>query len=142
MMNRKIIFSMMLSIALAFVSCKKETQATDSTETKTSVLISEAPIQLIQFHSEHRCMTCSKIESLAMESLQNVEGVPFQLVNVDAQENAAFAEEFEATGTALFLYNTQTGAKKDLTEFAFMQAGNQTAFIEALTQEVEVFKAQ
>jgi thioredoxin-related protein len=141
-MSQKILFSLMLFIMLLLLSCKKEMQETNPNLEVTAVLTSEAPIQLIQFHSEHRCMTCNKIESLAIESLQNLEGVPFQLVNVDAKENAAFAEEFEATGTALYLYNKQTGAKKDLTEFAFMNAGNPMVFLETLIQEVETFKAQ
>ena len=85
--------------------------------------------EVIQFHSEHRCVTCVKIEKLTRATLaKTYPGIPFRLINADDKKNAKIAEQFEATGTALFLYNAKTGKKKDLTEFAFMKAGNETAF--------------
>lgn len=88
-----------------------------------------APIEVIQFHSEHRCVTCVKIEKLTRATLtKSYPAVAFSLVNVDDKKNAKKAEQFEASGTALFLYNAKTGKKKDLTEFAFLKAGNEAAF--------------
>ena len=85
--------------------------------------------EVIQFHSEHRCVTCVKIEKLTRATLaKTYPGIPFRLINADDKKNAKIAEQFEATGTALFLYNAKTGKKKDLTEFAIMKAGNETAF--------------
>ena len=61
-------------------------------------------IEVIQFHSEHRCITCLKIEKLARATLaSNFKSVPFKLVNVDDKRNVKMTEQFEATGTALFL---------------------------------------
>ena len=54
--------------------------------------------------------------------------IPFSLVNVDDKNNAQKAGQFQATGTALFLYNPKTGQKKDLTDFAFMNAGSDKKF--------------
>ena len=99
----------------------------------------KAKIEVIQFHSEHRCMTCNKIEKLSREALKDFPSIPFSLVNVDDEKNEKKAEEFEAYGTALFLYNPATGEKKDLTEFAFMNAGNEEKFIDELKKEIQAF---
>lgn len=99
----------------------------------------EVTIEVIQFHSEHRCITCKKIESLTIETLKSYPNIPFVLVNVDDEKNEKKAEQFEATGTALFLYNPKTGQKKDLTDFAFMNSGNKTKFIAGLKKEIERF---
>jgi phosphoribosylanthranilate isomerase len=91
--------------------------------------VQTAGFEVIQFHSEHRCVTCVKIEKLTRATLvKTYPGIPFRLINADDKKNAKIAEQFEATGTALFLYNAKTGKKKNLTEFAFMKAGNETAF--------------
>ncbi len=51
------------------------------------------------------------------------------------------AEQFEATGTALFLYNPKTGKKKDLTDFAFMNAKSKPEeFKKGLINEIKNFK--
>lgn len=99
-------------------------------------------IKVIQFHSEHRCMTCNLIEKLSKETLQkHFPNIPFQLVNVDDEKNEKMAEEFSATGTALFLYNTVTKKKKNLTDFAFMNAKSKPeVFKEGLKKEIEIFK--
>lgn len=84
-------------------------------------------------------MTCNNIEALTQETLQSYSSIPFLLVNVDDAKNFKKAEEFEAAGTALFLHNPKTGKKKDLTDFAFMNAGNKAKFIEGLKKEIELF---
>mgnify|MGYP001499158671 CR=1 FL=1 len=96
-------------------------------------------MEVLQFHSEHRCMTCNKIEEYARETLKSYPSVSFSLVNVDDKKNEKMAEKFEATGTALFLYNAKTGKKKDLTDFAFMNAGNKEKFIAGLKKEMDQF---
>lgn len=97
-------------------------------------------VEVIQFHSEHRCQTCLKIETLTKATLSSdFATVPFKLVNVDDKQNAKLAEKFEATGTALFLYDAKSGRKKDLTEFAFMKAGEEGAFKVELKKYIEDF---
>ena len=97
-------------------------------------------VEVIQFHSEHRCVSCVKIEKLTRTTLSNnFPGMPFTLVNLDDKKNVKKAEQFEATGTALFLYNTKTGRKKDLTEFAFMKAGDDQKFEAELKKYIEDF---
>ena len=101
--------------------------------------VAQTDYQLIQFHSEHRCMTCKKIEKFSEVIARDFEEVPFVLINVDDDANEDQAREFEATGTALFLYNTKTGEKKNLTEFAFMKAGDEDKFKTGLKAEIETF---
>ena len=84
-------------------------------------------------------MTCNKIEKLTRQTLKDFPGIPFLLVNVDDAKNEKKAEQFEATGTALFLYNPKTGKKKDLTDFAFMNAGDEAKFQKELQKEIQLF---
>jgi hypothetical protein len=86
-------------------------------------------------------VTCLKIEKQAKATLAAYyPTTQFSLVNVDDKKNAHKAEQFQATGTALFLYNPKTGKKKDLTDFAFMNAGDKEKFIAGLKKEIELFR--
>lgn len=134
-MNKKIatsIFVTMMLLSMAF-NGKGQNSKMRITETST--------IQVIQFHSEHRCMTCNLIEKLTRATLQKFPAIPFSLVNVDDKKNEQIAEQFEATGTALFLYNPKKGKKKDLTDFAFMNASsNPEKFKKGLEKEINAFR--
>lgn len=99
-----------------------------------------ATMQVIQFHNEHRCATCLKIESLTKKTLIDYfPSIPFSLVNVEEKKNEKMTEQFEAFGTSLFLYNPKTGKKKDLTDFAFMHAGEEKKFESELKKHIEAF---
>ncbi|MBL0024066.1 MAG: hypothetical protein IPO98_03155 [Saprospiraceae bacterium] len=135
MKSKKIILSFATLMMLLFTACNSDAQITK----QTSNAAPDAKIEVIQFHSEHRCVTCIKIETLTKETLKAYPNIPFSLVNVDDEKNEKKAEQFEATGTALFLYNPKTGEKKDLTEFAFMNAGNKEKFLEGLKKEISQF---
>jgi hypothetical protein len=130
-----------LSIALlAFVACTFAALNTEAQQSKATVAANKPAIEVIQFHSEHRCKTCLLIEKLAKKTLaNNFPAVPFSLVNVDDKKNAKKAEQFEAFGTALYLYNPATGKKKDLTDFAFMKAGDEKKFEAELKKYIEDF---
>lgn len=135
-MKTRILTSVFATVMLLVVSCNGNSQTKKETA-KTST--AKANIEIIQFHSEHRCVTCQKIEKLTRETLKDLNGIPFSLVNVDDTKNEKKAEEFEAAGTALFLYNPKTGKKKDLTDFAFMTAGDDAKFKAELKSEIEKF---
>jgi len=130
----KKLFLLVVSLFL-LSSCKKEAALTNTT---VEPIVSKN-IQVIQFHSENRCMTCNKIEALTLKTLESYPELTFTLVNVDDPKNGSKSEQFEATGTALFLYNPTTAAKLDLTEFAFMTAGNEEKFVAELKKEIELF---
>ncbi len=107
---------------------------------KAAVSSSKTSIEIIQFHSEHRCMTCNKIEELTRETLKSYPSIPFYLVNVDDKKNEKIAEQFQASGTALFLYNPKTKKRQEVSDMAFMNAGNKEKFIIELKKKIEAFK--
>ena len=136
-MKNRILTSVMATFMLLFISFSGNAQ-TKKTTPKANA--SKATVEVIQFHSEHRCMTCNKIEKLTRQTLKkDFPKIAFTLVNVDDAKNEKKAEQFEATGTALFLYNSKTGKKKDLTDFAFMNAGDEAKFQRELKLEIEKF---
>lgn len=127
-----IVFSVLLT--LSFVACSDSVS-----DKKLEFQQQGATFQVIQFHSEHRCFTCNKIEEFTRATLQEFPEITFELVNVDDRDNESMAEFFEATGTALFLYNSETREKMNLTDFAFMQAGNEDKFKAELKKEMNRF---
>ena len=90
---KKIVFSsVFIILAMLFASNNGNAQ-TKATTT----------IQVIQFHSEHRCMTCNKIEELARIALKKYPSIPFSLVNADDKKNEKQCTQFQAYGSSLFL---------------------------------------
>lgn len=128
-MKNRILTSVFTTVLLIFAYSYGNAQAKKT----------KATIEIIQFHSEHRCMTCNKIEELSRETLKSYPSIPFSLVNVDDKKNEKIAEQFEATGTALFLYNPKTKKKQDLSNMAFMNAGDKDKFIKELKKEIDTF---
>lgn len=126
---KKIIFSsVFIILAMLFVSNNGIAQVKKNTT-----------IQVIQFHSEHRCMTCNKIEELARVALKKYPTIPFSLVNADDKKNEKQCAQFQAYGSSLFLYNTKTKKIKNLTEMAFMNAGDQDKFIKEFNKNMDAF---
>jgi hypothetical protein len=85
-------------------------------------------------------VTCNKIEELTRETLKSYPTIPFSLVNVEDAKNQKIAAQFQAAGTALFLYNPTTKKKQDLSDMAFMNAGDKDKFIKELKKKIEAFK--
>ena len=133
----------MLIMALSFVllSCKEKVkEEKEITQKKNNV------VEVIDFHSTHRCMTCNAIESSTKYTLDTYfkdevsnNKITLQVINVDEEKNYRIAEKFEATGTALFLNVIVDGKETqiDLTEFAFMNGNDQKVFSEELKVKLE-----
>jgi len=129
---KKLCITILALIGLIFFAIYGKAQQTNQSQINS--------VQVIQFHSEHRCITCKKIEKLVRSTLaNNFPTLSFSLVNVDDKKNEKMAEKFQATGTALYLYNSKTGKKKDLTDFAFMKAGDEKKFEAELKKFIEEF---
>jgi phosphoribosylanthranilate isomerase len=127
--------TMFTFFAFLFSTCNSQAQQNGVTKT-----VNKQNIEVIQFHSEHRCFTCLKIETITKATLKkHFQTISFSLINVDDKKNAKQAEKFEATGTALFLFNSATGKKKDLTDFAFMKAGDEKKFEAELKKHIDDF---
>lgn len=136
-MNKVVIF-LSISFIGIFTACKEKSTVNGDTS-YVSNFNTKAGMEIIQFHSEHRCKTCLKIEENVQLALKPYDNIPFKLINADDEANAALTKEFEAAGTALFLYNPVTGKKRDLTDFAFMTAFEDEKFIKGLQREIDQF---
>lgn len=130
-----------LAISFILISCNNQNK-----NKSTSIDKSISKIEVFDFHSTHRCMTCNAIEANTKYTLNTYfapelkeEKITFQVVNVDKKENEKIAEKFEATGTALFLNVIKNGKETqiNLTNFAFMNGNNQEAFSEELKTKIE-----
>lgn len=129
----RILSVLFLSIILAPATC--------GAQEKTNRL------EVIDFHSTHRCVTCETIEANTKHTLETYFSdelksglIVFKVINVDEKENEDIAREFEASGTALFLHRISSDNKEktDLTNFAFMNARNIDAFSEKLKDKIKL----
>lgn len=134
-------FLTVLAIGLILTSCNGQ----DKNKT-TSLDKSVSKIEVLDFHSTHRCMTCNAIEANTKYTLNTYfenelkeDKITFQVINVDEKENEKIAEKFEASGTALILNVIKYGkeTKIDLTEFAFMNGNDQDAFSKELKAKID-----
>ena len=129
------------TIAFMFVSCTGNAQNNSSNQK-----VSGNKIEVIDFYSTHRCMTCNAIEASTKYTLDTFFAdelksgkITFKTVNVDKDENYPMAEKFEATGTALFLNVIVDGKETqiNLTDFAFMKGNEQEEFAKELKLKIE-----
>lgn len=134
-------FIIVLAIGLMFTSCngqnKNKDQSLDQTVSK---------IEVLDFHSTHRCMTCSAIEANTKYTLDTYfskelkeDKITFQVINVDEKQNEKIAEKFEASGTSLILNVIKSGKETqiNLTDFAFMNGNDQEAFSKELKAKID-----
>lgn len=128
-------------ILLLFNSCQAQEDRTKTMATNEQ----GKRIEVIDFHTTHRCKTCLKIEDNTKKLLQSQFGqemkegrIKFFTVNIDEEKNAALAERFEAAGTSLFLNVVRNGKEHhiDLTNWAFMKAFEEEEFASELKQKI------
>jgi len=132
-----------LVLGLTLTACSGENANPDN-EVSTDETVSK--IEVLDFHSTHRCFTCNAIEENTKYTLdtyfskEQEDGIiTFQTINIDEKENEAMAEKFEAAGTSLFLNVIKQGTETqiDLTDFAFMKGKDQDAFSKELKATIE-----
>ncbi|WP_273276832.1 nitrophenyl compound nitroreductase subunit ArsF family protein [Maribacter polysiphoniae] len=134
-------FLAILALTTVFTSCngeeKNKTNAIDPAISK---------IEVLDFHSTHRCMTCKAIETNTQYTLNTYfakelkeDKITFQVIDVDQEENGKIAEKFEAAGTALFLNVIKKGKETpiNLTDFAFMNGLDQEQFSKELKAKID-----
>ncbi|WP_405607352.1 nitrophenyl compound nitroreductase subunit ArsF family protein [Polaribacter sp. Asnod1-A03] len=100
---------------------KKESETLDKSISK---------IEVLDFHSTHKCMTYNAIEkntnytlnTCFSDELKN-DKITFSVINVDEENNTKIAEKFEAYSTSLILNVIKKGQETqiNLTDFAFMK---------------------
>lgn len=142
-MNKTIKLLTILTLTLVLTSCKDKGNNQELAVTANQNI---SKIEVLDFHSTHRCMTCNAIEANTRYTLDTYFAeemksgkITFQLINVDKKENEAIAEKFEATGTALFLNIIKDGKETpmDLTEFAFMNGNDKETFSKELKAKLD-----
>ncbi len=134
-------FFTVLAISLMFTSCNGQNKNKDNSLDQTV-----SKIEVLDFHSTHRCMTCNAIEANTKYTLNTYfskelkeDKITFQVINVDEKENEKIAEKFEASGTSLILNVIKNGNETqiNLTDFAFMNGNDQEAFSKELKVKIE-----
>ena len=134
-------FFTVLAISLIVTSCSDQNKSKDN-----SLDQSISKIEVLDFHSTHRCMTCNAIEANTKYTLNTYfakelkeDKISFQVINVDEKENEKIAEKFEASGTSLILNVIKNGKETqiNLTDFAFMKGNDQEAFSKELKAKID-----
>jgi len=134
-------FFSILTLTLILTSCNGQNK-----NKAASLNQAISKIEVFDFHSTHRCVTCKAIEASTKYTLDTyfskelkTNKVTFQVIDVDKKENEKVAEKFEAAGTALILNVIKNGkeTKIDLTDFAFMNGNDQEAFSKALKAKID-----
>ncbi|QXP65314.1 hypothetical protein H0I27_08625 [Polaribacter sp. HaHaR_3_91] len=131
------VLTFVLILSACSVEKKNKEQSLDQSTSK---------IEVIDFHSTHRCMTCNAIEKNTKYTLNTYfskelkeNKITFQVINVDEKENEKVAEKFEAAGTALIINVIKNGKETqiNLTDFAFMNGNDQDAFSKELKSKLD-----
>lgn len=140
-MSKTIKFITVLAIGLMFTACNGQNKSKDK-----SLSQSISKIEVLDFHSTHRCMTCNAIEANTKYTLNTYfskemkeDKITFQVINVDEKQNEKIAEKFEASGTSLILNVIKNGKETqiNLTDFAFMKGNDQEAFSKELKAKID-----
>ena len=131
-----------LAMALLLTCCSGQSNSKEESVDQTI-----SKIEVLDFHSTHRCMTCNAIEANTKYTLNTyfakeltAEKISFHVINVDEKENEEVAEKFEASSTALIL-NVIKGGKEtqiNLTSFAFLKGTDQEAFSKELKAKIDM----
>lgn len=102
-------------------------------------------IAVYDFHTEHRCETCLAIEEATRKTLDknfksqvDDQTITFTLINAEAEENQALAEEYGAFGTTLAITIFKGNNKEiiDITNWAF-DAVHGNNFESELTEKLD-----
>lgn len=117
------IFSILAVLSLTGCSASGAGKADDTLDEQVD------HIEVIYFHGNMRCLTCRAIEKFAHETVDslfkdevNSEKVLFRVVSIP--ENEAMADDYQTTGSSLFVTSFINGkeTRKNMTEFGFKTA--------------------
>ena len=130
-----------LLISIFCFSCTGKAQSSISKQE-----VKEKTIEVFDFHTTNRCITCKAIEANTQYTLetyfaQELESgkITFKVINIDDEENYELAKKFKASGTSLFLniINPENEKQVDLTAFAFTYGKKKNVFSEKLKNKIE-----
>jgi len=130
-----------LLISIFCFSCTGKAQSSISKQE-----VKEKTIEVFDFHTTNRCITCKAIEANTQYTLetyfaQELESgkITFKVINIDEDENYELAKKFKASGTSLFLniINSENEKQVALTAFAFTYGKKKDVFSEKLKNKIE-----
>jgi len=133
--------SLLLVVSL-FAACTGQAQSNKKVAASASHV---KQLEVVYFHSEHRCKTCLEIEKQTRAVLDKhfakelkSGGIVLKTYNVDEKANLKICQKFDAFGSSLFLNKVAAGKEeqKNLTDFAFTNAFNAKAFEEKLVSYI------
>lgn len=148
---KNIKFLSLFALIFMLFACN-EAPKTDSSDVANAadatveVIESINKVEVIGFHSTHRCATCKAIESNTQFTLdtyfsEQVKNgtITYQTLNVEEEANYTKAEEFQATGTSLYLNVIVDNQNTiiNLTNFAFSDGRDQEIFSEELKLKID-----
>ncbi len=145
---KTLFYTIFLSISLFITSCSGKAQNQNSTDNMGNKTEVSGPnrIEILDFHNEHRCVSCVSIESYAKETLntyfakemQNGK-ITFTLLNADDPKNETMVEKYKAYGSTLVLNVIIDGKETahDITEFAFLNSEDKNKFIAEFKLKME-----
>lgn len=121
-----IIATGLVLILAVITSCNSQTAKTEGEQAQEVQQSGNKIVTVYYYHGERRCTTCKAVGSVSKETVADVfkdnESVLFKDINIEEPENNELKDQFELSGSGLFVYN---GEKKiDLTAFAFQKAVN------------------
>lgn len=133
-----------VTVLLISIFCFSCTGKAQNSVSKQQVEVNT--IEVLDFHTTNRCITCKAIESNTLYTLETYFAeelesgkITFKVVNIDDKENYELAKKFKASGTSLFLniINPEKEKQVDLTAFAFTYGKKQDVFSERLKNKIE-----
>lgn len=106
-------------------------------------------LRVLYFHIEHRCNTCTAIESTIRKALfENFQSeidngiIELSIINCELPENADIAKKYDAYGATLSISPFVNGQEKkieDITGWAFKTIGKPDLFISQLKEKINTY---
>lgn len=128
---------------LSFAFCSSPDNKAEASE---KISQNENRVEVIDFHTTHRCETCLAIEANTKYTLETYFSnelksgqLSMAVLNVEDDENMELVERLEVYGTSLYLLVTVDGDESaiNLTEFAFMKGTDQESFSKELSIKIK-----
>jgi len=133
---------LLIILGLMLFSCSQKAPKTKEAGIKKLTNV----IEVIDFYTTHRCVTCIDIENNTKYTLDTYfkrevasHKIVYLTLNIDKKENYKIAEKFQAIGSALFLNVISKGKETpiNLTDFAFLKGSDKDIFVKELKSKID-----
>lgn len=124
-----ILYIILLPVIFIFSLMITGCNATESEKSKEAGKSMDNRVEVIYFHGKMRCSSCKAMEKYASEAVDSLfkdelKAGKVIFRTVDIQDNEAMADDYQVTGSSLFITSFSNGkeSRKDMTEFGFKTA--------------------